>query len=628
MRHGNFRSDIQGLRAIAVLSVVLFHASKSLVPGGYVGVDIFFVISGYLISKIILSEIEGGGFSIAEFYRRRVKRIFPALYSVIFFSMLCGYVLLSPKDFMELSKTVIGSIFFVSNIVFLHLSGYFDGSAELKPLLHTWSLAVEEQFYILHPLVIILIWRIRRELYVPVVLILALASLALSIWMLRQHSSAAFYLTPPRAYELLVGALCAAPGSRLLKGRVSNEVLAATGLILIVVSLIFYDEKTVFPGFAALMPCIGTAAIIYAGATRQTVAGRLISNKIFMFMGAISYSWYLWHWPVLVFARHIFGGELTPIEIICALVVGLIGAAFSRHFIERPFLGGEAARTPVLKAGVVVMAFGCVAPLVVDASQGMPNRFSANAQKIFESSGDYNTRRLECHSDGSATISYKNNCTFGAANVAPSIAVWGDSHGAELSVAVGEKLVSRGQSVMEITASACPPSINYSIERRPFCIKHNNDTLAHLVNDRNIKQVVMVANFYRYRNFSYSNMLDGFREAALALDRAGKEVIVLYPIPVQPFDPPAILGVAAESGRDLNSYGLRTKTYRSDNSAAFDMLGSLEKSSGIKAIYPERYLCDSVCHVYTPGLGVLYFDEDHLSISGAKILAEAIVGLK
>lgn len=628
MRHSNFRTDIQGLRAIAVLSVVLFHASKSLVPGGYVGVDIFFVISGYLISKTILNDIECDRFSIFEFYRRRVRRIFPALYSVLFFSMIFGYLLLSPKDFVELSKSVVGSIFFVSNIVFLHLSGYFDGSAELKPLLHTWSLAVEEQFYILHPLILILILRIRKELYISVVLVLMLASLALSVWMLHQHPSAAFYLTPPRSFELLIGAFCAAPGLSLFKSRKSNELLAVGGIISIAVCLVFYNEQIAFPGLAALIPCIGTAAIICANATWNTGVGRVISNKVFLFLGSISYSWYLWHWPILAFSKHIYGEELTPLEVGVAVVIGLIAAVLSRYYIEQPFLVGRATRTPVLKAGAVIMALGCVAPIVVGASQGMPNRFSVDAQKIFDASNDYNERRVECHSDGSKIIPYSSNCTFGAKNVLPSVAIWGDSHGAELSVALGQKLVANGQSVMEITASACPPSMGYSIKSRPFCIKHNDDTLAHLLEDRNIRQVVMVANFYRYRNFAYVNMLDGFRKAALALDRAGKKVIVLYPIPIQSFDPPAILGVAAQDGRDLNSYGLSEKKYRTENSVVFDMLESLERSSGVKAIYTQKYLCDSVCHVYTPDLGVLYFNEDHLSINGAKILAEAIAKLK
>ncbi|TGN94702.1 acyltransferase family protein [Burkholderia sp. USMB20] len=628
MRHVNFRSDIQGLRAIAVLSVVLFHANKSLIPGGYVGVDIFFVISGYLISRTILGEIERGEFSIAEFYRRRVRRIFPALYSVLFFSMICGYFLLSPKDFMELSKTVVGSIFFVSNIVFLHLSGYFDGSAELKPLLHTWSLAVEEQFYILHPLILILIFRIRKELYIPVVLVLMLVSLSISVWMLHQHPGAAFYLTPPRSFELLIGAFCAAPGLSLLKGRKSNEILAISGIILIASGLILYNERVAFPGFAALVPCVGAAAIICANAKWQTFVGRVISNKVFLFFGDISYSWYLWHWPVLVFLKHIYGDELSPTEIGMAIIIGLIAAVLSRYYVERPFLGVKAARTPVLKVGVTIMVLGCIAPIVVGASQGMPNRFSTDAQRLFNASNDYNVRRVECHSDGSRIIPYSNNCTFGAKNVPPSIAIWGDSHGAELSVALGQKLVANDQSVMEITASACPPSIGYSIESRPFCVKHNNDTLVHLLEDRNIKQVVMVANFYRYRSFAYADMLDGFRRAALALDRAGKKVIVLYPIPVQSFDPPAILGVAAQDGRNLNSYGLSEKIYRAKNSAVFEMLESLERDSSVRGIYTQRYLCDSVCHVYAPDFGVLYFNEDHLSISGAKILAEAIVELK
>jgi peptidoglycan/LPS O-acetylase OafA/YrhL len=625
MKAANFRKDVQGLRAIAVISVVLFHANKSIVPGGYTGVDIFFVISGFLISGIIIDELEKGTFSVGEFYRKRIRRIFPALYPMIAFSLLAGYVLLSPIDFKELAQTTLGAIFFSSNLVFFHLSGYFDSSAELKPLLHTWSLGVEEQFYLLYPLMLIALWKVKRNLYLPVLLILGSASLAISIWMLPRHAVASFFLTPPRAFELLLGAVCAGKNLKVLSSQFGRDSISLIGALLILFGFFGFDALTPFPGARALVPCIGAALIIYSGIGGGAIFGRYISSAPFLFFGSISYSLYLWHWPLLVFSRHLKGGELSSLETCVAITIAIFVATLSTRYIERPFLSRRLASLPYLRVGVVTMMLGCVAPVAVFGAQGLPNRFSTQAQRIFAASADFNIKRAECHSDGETSIPYDKNCVFGLPGVSPSIAIWGDSHGAELALALGELVQPKRQAVMEITASACPPSLEYKIPSRPLCEAHNAETFRRLISDNRIKTVVLVANFERYKDFEYSDMLRQFSRTVELLSAANKHVVVVYPIPVQQFDPPSILGVAAQNGRNLNSYGVDVHVYQSMNVDSFNMLNRISRERNIDFVFPQKYLCDSkVCHVYLSGLGVLYFNPDHLSISGAKILAAAV----
>jgi peptidoglycan/LPS O-acetylase OafA/YrhL len=625
MKATNFRRDVQGLRAIAVVSVVLFHANKLIVPGGYTGVDIFFVISGFLISGIIIDELEREAFSVDGFYRKRIRRIFPALYPMMAFSLLAGYVLLSPTDFKELAQTMLGAIFFSSNLVFFHLSGYFDSSAELKPLLHTWSLGVEEQFYLFYPLMLIALWKIKKNLYIPVLLSLGSASLAMSIWMLQRHAVASFFLAPPRAFELLLGAICASRSLKIPSNQFSRDSISLIGALLILSGFFGFDALSPFPGARALVPCVGAALIIYSGIGGESILGRCISSAPFLFFGSISYSLYLWHWPLLVFGRHLKGGELSSLDAWVVIMVAIFVATLSTRYIEQPFLSRRSASLPYLRVGIVTMMLGCVAPVAVFGAQGLPNRFSTQAQRIFAASADFNIKRAECHSDGETSIPYDENCIFGAPGVSPSIAIWGDSHGAELALALGELVRPKGEAVMEITASACPPSLEYKIPSRPLCEAHNADTFRRLISDDRIKTVVLVANFERYKDFEYSDMLRQFSRTVESLSAADKHVVVVYPIPVQQFDPPSILGVAAQNGRDLDSYGVDVHLYQSLNVDSFNMLNHISRARNIDFVFPQKYLCDSkVCHVYLSGQGVLYFNPDHLSMSGAKILAAAV----
>jgi peptidoglycan/LPS O-acetylase OafA/YrhL len=333
------RADIDGLRAIAVVPVVLFHAGVSRVSGGFVGVDIFFVISGYLITSLILGEMAEGRFSLASFYERRIRRIFPALFAVLAVCVVVAALLFLPRELKSFDRSLLATTFFVSNIYFYSGLGYFAAPPDTLPLLHTWSLAIEEQFYIVFPLLLSLVIAFGRRVWIGLIAALFLLSLAASIWVTRLNPDAAFYLAPMRVWELMLGALLAARLLPRIGSQAVREMLALAGIALIGYAVFAFSPATPFPGSAALIPCLGAALVIYAGEDDgTTLAGKVLSLWPLAFVGLISYSLYLWHWPLLVFARYWTIVPLTVWQSAAIVTTSFILAAFSWRYIEQPFL--------------------------------------------------------------------------------------------------------------------------------------------------------------------------------------------------------------------------------------------------------------------------------------------------
>jgi len=334
-----YRPEIDGLRAVAVIPVILFHAGFSVFSGGFIGVDIFFVISGFLITAIILSEKDNENFSIIKFYERRARRILPALFLIMVLCIPAAALLLTPSDLKSFSASLMSVSFFVSNFQFWRESGYFDSASELKPLLHTWSLAVEEQYYILFPIFLCLTWRLGKK-WVLVLLILAGAlSLGIAQWGAYNKPYAAFYLLPTRFWELLVGALIAfyfnmVPNRQGNKQR--DQILSLAGAVMIAASVFLFDKTTPFPGFAALLPTLG-AALIIMFANKGTLLNTILSHKFLVGIGLVSYSAYLWHQPLFAFVRYQNFGH-TPALVMLTLSALSLGLAYlSWRFIENPF---------------------------------------------------------------------------------------------------------------------------------------------------------------------------------------------------------------------------------------------------------------------------------------------------
>lgn len=340
----DYRPDIDGLRAVAVLAVLMFHAFPAALPGGYVGVDVFFVISGYLISRVILGDLKQGTFTFADFYGRRIRRIFPALVLVLLFVTVCGWYVLMPAEFHQLGRHVTAGAGFVSNFALYGESGYFDVSADLKPLLHLWSLGVEEQYYLVWPLMLFLL-RSHAHRIGSMIVAVALGSFLLNVWATPRYSDAAFYLPPTRFWELMMGSIIAytqvyrsataavaAPvGGR---SRWSNP-LSVAGIALLVAALVLIDDGRAFPGWWALLPTGGTMLLICAGPD-AVINRRALSTRLLVYIGLISYPLYLWHWPLLTFARILNGDEEPPVTVrVTALVLSATLAWMTYEFVEK-----------------------------------------------------------------------------------------------------------------------------------------------------------------------------------------------------------------------------------------------------------------------------------------------------
>ena len=329
-----YRAEIDGLRALAVVPVILFHAGFELFSGGFVGVDVFFVISGYLITTILIEYIENQRFSIVNFYERRARRILPALFFVMLCCLPLAWMLLLPNQMKDFAQSLVAVSLFASNILFWRESDYFSAAAEDKPLLHTWSLAVEEQYYILFPVFLFLAWRFGKNRVFWMVVVFAAISLALSEWGWRNRPVANFYLAPTRAWELLAGSIAAFIVQK--RGVEKNNTLALLGLVAIIFSIFAYDESTPFPSVYALVPVLGVVLLVLY-ADKDTYAAKLLSTKLFVGVGLISYSAYLWHQPLFAFARVRSLGESSTAELIFLSIITIVLAYFSWRFIERPF---------------------------------------------------------------------------------------------------------------------------------------------------------------------------------------------------------------------------------------------------------------------------------------------------
>jgi peptidoglycan/LPS O-acetylase OafA/YrhL len=473
-----YRADIDGLRAVAVLIVLAFHAELKRVPGGFVGVDVFFVISGYLISSIVFSEIAASRFSVIGFYERRVRRIFPALFGMLAVSSVFAAIYLLPGELVDYAKSLLAATASISNLYFWQHSGYFDSTAS-QPLIHTWSLAVEEQFYVFFPLFLVLVRRFFPERLRVSVIALFFISLVASVVVVSQNQETAFYVPYTRAWELLLGTILSlGMFPRLREGWLRN-LATLTGLGLITFSAIFYTQYTVFPGLSALVPCVGSALIIGAGESGPSLVGALLSWRPVVFIGLISYSLYLWHWPVIVLRRmgllvgvgalasHRYAALVSSrrFDILLEVSLSFLLAVLSWRFIERPFRSGPlrlAGRSLFALAGTILLIFMGLSSWAVFAG-GFRGRFPAGALQIASSlnrKDEASATRL-----GSCFITsdyhfekYNSDVCLSQDRDKKNYLLLGDSHSAMLWNALSSALLDA--NVMQASTAACEPSLH------------------------------------------------------------------------------------------------------------------------------------------------------------------------
>jgi peptidoglycan/LPS O-acetylase OafA/YrhL len=455
-----YRRDIDGLRAVAVVPVVLFHAGLKPFGGGYIGVDVFFVISGYLITLLIAGEIEQGRFSIVRFYERRVRRILPALFAVVFFGSIAASRLLTPQQYKMFAKSVFATAVFASNVLFWLESSYFDPPAAMKPLLHTWSLAVEEQFYIVFPLFLLIIHRWLKGQYIVWLAPIAVLSFAASVWGVVHDPTATFYLAPTRAWELALGSLLALDAFPQLRQRLWRELVGLLGLVLIAWGVFAFTYTTPFPGTNALFPAGGAALVIYSGNGCETTIGKVLGLRPLVFIGLISYSLYLWHWPLLVFAQVWNIDELTAGQKGVIVVLSFLLAVLSWRFVELPFRrpAGVVRRIPLFGGAAAAITCFTLFGLFGYFSDGWPSRFPSRVRTIAAAIDDWDFPKglsvVANAPDGIYEINTKSN---------KATLFFGDSHAMQYSPRV-VSLVSKNpetyNNIIFAVYSACPPIPN------------------------------------------------------------------------------------------------------------------------------------------------------------------------
>lgn len=641
---GTYRADIDGLRAVAVLSVVFFHASVLRCQGGFVGVDVFFVISGYLITSLILKDLETEKFSLASFYERRMRRIFPALFAILCFCMLAAFIVFIPRDLYDFGKSLIATTFFASNAYFwrtAHPLGYFDASVSSQILLHTWSLSVEEQYYLLFPTFLVVLFRWAKAHIAHWLSLIAAISFLLNIWAVHHKPVADFYLFPPRAWELLIGAILASCSLPEIRHRAARETLGIVGLFLILIATFVLTASTPFPGAAALLPCTGAVLIIYAGEHGNTVIKSSLSLRPIVFIGLISYSLYLWHWPLLVITRYFTAGELSPWETGLVLLCSVAMAFLSFEFVEKPFRGAKSRlnRRQVFAFGLM-SSVTCVAlGGLIYIARGLPGRYDRHTVELFADNtarnGDYldpcGNWEVDIH-----TISDIKFCEFGSGRPR-KIMFWGDSHVGQLYPMIRQMYQEgkfKNEGVLMAIADGCSPAQDLNTTGVHHC-----DSFSRLAMMRAMENDIETVFIGFNTNWSYHSQvrckvvnggcaellssaeterifLDDLSDNIRQLRDSGKRVIICLPFPMYDKSIPELEMRKAAFGR----LGLNWTPKDLTSPALTAQIRSIAVRYGADVFDPRRTLCpEHTCKVEVNGVSI-YKDSNHLAASTVYIL--------
>lgn len=619
------RPEIDGLRALAVLPVLLFHADLGF-SGGFVGVDVFFVISGFLITGLILQDLERGQFHLLYFWERRVRRILPALATVVLSTLVAGWFLLLPQDFKQLGRSATAQALLLSNVYFWRDSGYFAQAAELKPLLHTWSLAVEEQFYLCFPFLLIALKRLSHKSLVRTLVLLLLASLGLSICgSYSRFASATFYLLPARAWELLLGSLLATLPFRVACPPWLKEALSWSGLLAILCAVFCYDSKTPFPGYAALLPCVGTALVIWSNTSRLTSAGRLLATRPFVFVGLISYSLYLWHWPVLVFSKYWALEPLSILHRLLLLVSSVILAGLSWRFVEAPFRQRIIfqQRAHVFAFASIVTGLLFLSGLAIDRKAGIPSRLPPEVRQYADASTNKAFLREIVLNEALQEDFVK--LGTGNKNQPVSMLVWGDSHAMAVMPVIDD--LCRNHSLRAIGAahSFTPPLLGYESDDRESLQGDSipyNQAILDWVRRKRVNHVLLVAywSFYLNADNGPDRLRRGLLATISALQESGANVWVLRQVPKHRWNVPKALASTVLSGGNPAELGLpiaeQLKAFHSQD-AIFEGLAA----RGVTVLDPTSFFFRPPDLYRAAADGkALYYDSHHLTIDGAMLL--------
>ena len=626
-----YRKDIDGLRAVSVVAVILFHLGERLPFNGFVGVDIFFVISGFLITGILYKGMEGARFSVAGFYVRRIKRILPAFYAVLACTLAFGLLVMLPEDIKALGKSAFAGVFSASNIYFWQSRDmdYFARSSDLLPLLHTWSLGIEEQFYLLWPLCMAALHRLAGfKGLLPLSIALAGASFLSAQYMLRLDPSFAYYMLPTRAGELLAGAIpfLVLERTRIGLGRAARESLATAGVALVALAFVLPGLKHAFPGLNALYPCLGAALILWTGAYGPTWVSACLSLRPLVAVGLVSYSLYLWHWPVLAYERYLYAG-LAPTAMLASLSLILILSILSYRYIEVPFRKADfgTARTIGLLFLAPALALSAVS-LALYRTDGA-RRWIADTD-AYRSALAFRDDYLKpaylydyvCQTnDYRDTLFASKRCVVGRADRAPEALLTGDSHAAHFTGALGGLADRNGFAFRNIELGNCPPvfapEVGYGGDKnRQACAEFRARLKTEIGKYR---YIILGGAWVKY--FPDAAFLPDFKRTLDYLAQEGKQVLVLAEIPTfESFDRNCDLRNNRYFPIDCMANAKPTSGLeRAANAAVAEAVNG---RPGMSFLDLRGLICpNGECSPYREGKP-LYYDPIHLNIPGSRIL--------
>jgi peptidoglycan/LPS O-acetylase OafA/YrhL len=603
-----YRPDVDGLRAIAVIPVLFFHTGMGLFSGGYTGVDIFFVISGFVITRKLVDDMDAGQYSIATFYVRRIRRIIPALIATIVISYIAALILFLPDAMLDFSRSVTATALFVSNIYFWRSSGYFEIQALDRPLLHTWSLSIEEQFYLVIPIALYVALRYFRKHAGLLFVVAALASLSLSVFVTYRAPTANFFLLPTRAWELLIGALLVLLPLAPMSNSLLREGMALLGLGMIVLAIIAYSDATPFPGLAALLPTLGAALIIYTGSGHRSLVGRVLSLRPMVFIGLISYSLYLVHWPIIVFARYALLRDLEGWEIGAFACASLVLAYASYRFVETPFRhpSPRSTRRPLFLATAATLSALTLLGLAGVATAGFRARFPDFRQNQAKTEDVWLSGR--CFLENQDPSAWQGDLCVRTKGAARNALLWGDSFAAHYLPGLIHNSGHLSHNIVQYTFAGCPPVLSYTSYARPGCAGFNANVFS-VIERYNIDTVVISSRWDQLRQRG----LSGLPETVARLADAGVTVYVLGQSPMFAFDVD-VLDYRGAGGPDSDG--------RSAWRLGFDAQDNVQlksQSGAAMFIDPLPSFCESGDCTYRSAAGLLFEDYGHFSDVGSDL---------
>ena len=671
-----YRKEIDGIRGLSVIFVILFHAKVQFFEGGYLGVDIFFVISGFLITNIIINQLKkNGNFNLFYFFERRARRILPALVFLLFSISLISIFLLFPDEIIDYSKNVNSVLFFYANHWFANKISYFDINQE-NLLTHLWSLSVEEQFYIFFPILLMFIYKLKKNYFLSIVFIIFILSLILTQLggNLKFHKpfienelnffaipGFSFYILPTRIWELLAGSITAYLMLNK-KFKYNNfSFLSYVGISLIFISILLFDAQTQHPSILTILPVFG-ACLVIMFISKKTALYKLLSIRLFTSIGLISYSLYLWHYPIFKILEKIFIIEISFYHYLFGIIISLIISFFSYMFIEKPFRDNTKIKLSlflkiIFSLYIILISY----TLIFIKFNGLKHRFNKKILSIYNSKDNFDLRILECSLNGK---NINDHCIRGS-DAVPNTVLLGDSHAATLANSIEKVYKKKNKSFVQLTYDGCPPALNLEIykSKNYKCELFYSDVLRYLEDNSNIENVIIAArwpilidgkrfnndlggiesgNFHKVIPIKKNQLLinetqrkniikSEIKKYIKKILQLEKKILLIYPIPENGWNVPKTyaryLKFYGEISEDLfisyNTFQKRT----AESSSFLDELSKIDFQNRIIKIKPDDYFCNNIvknkCIAYYEGK-ILYFDDDHLSLFGSDFLIDNI----